>query len=59
MYVNVALNIPANKLFTYTVPENLKAKAMIGKRVYVPFGRRKRTGFITALTSSCDLEQVK
>ena len=59
MYVNVALNIPANKLFTYTVPENLKAKATIGKRVYVPFGRRKRTGFITALTSSCDLEQVK
>ena len=59
MYVNVALNIPAKKLFTYTVPENLKVKAMVGKRVYVPFGRRKRTGFITALTSSCDLEKVK
>ena len=59
MYVNVALNIPADKLFTYAVPDNLKTKAMIGKRVYVPFGHRKRTGFITAVTFSCDLEQVK
>lgn len=59
MYVNIALNIPADKLFTYSVPENLKTKAMIGKRVYVPFGRRKRTGFIMAVTYSCDLEQVK
>ncbi|MHB8139341.1 MAG: primosomal protein N' [Smithellaceae bacterium] len=59
MYVNVALNIPANKLFTYAVPENLQAKVGIGKRVFVPFGRRKRTGFITSIASSCDMEEVK
>jgi len=59
MYVNIALNIPADKIFTYAVPENLKTKAMIGKRAYIPFGRRKRTGFITAVTSTCDLEEVK
>ncbi len=27
MYVNVALNIPADKLFTYEVPDNLQSKA--------------------------------
>jgi primosomal protein N' (replication factor Y) len=59
MYVNVALNIPADKLFTYVVPANLQTKAQIGKRVFVPFGHRKRTGFIVAVASSCDLTCVK
>ena len=59
MYASVAINIPANKLFTYEVPENLAPAALIGKRVFVPFGNRKRTGFIVALSSSCDLENVK
>src|SRR5665647_313457 len=59
MYVNVALNIPADKLFTYAVPANLQSKALIGKRVFVPFGRRKRTGFIVAILTSCDLEKIK
>ncbi len=59
MYVNVAINIPADKLFTYAVPANLQSKALIGKRVFVPFGRRKRTGFIVAILTSCDLEKIK
>ncbi len=49
MYVNVALNIPSDKLFTYEVPTNLRQDIEIGKRVFVPFGRRKRTGFIVAV----------
>ena len=59
MFANVALNIPAHKLFTYAVPEHLQAKAQIGKRVFVPFGRGKRTGFIVSIASSSDLESVK
>jgi primosomal protein N' (replication factor Y) len=59
MYVKVALNIPADKLFTYQVPEHLKSKAQIGKRAFVPFGPRKRTGFIVAMESSCDLTEVR
>ena len=46
MFVNVALNIPSDKLFTYEVPANLQKEVEIGKRAFVPFGRRKRTGFI-------------
>ncbi|MRR16308.1 MAG: primosomal protein N' [Deltaproteobacteria bacterium] len=59
MYVQVALNIPADRLFTYVVPDKLLSKARIGKRVFVPFGSRKRTGFIVAEASSCDREAVK
>jgi primosomal protein N' (replication factor Y) len=59
MYVNVALNIPADKVFTYEVPANLQKEIEIGKRVFVPFGRRKRTGFIIKIVSSCDLKNIK
>ena len=59
MYVNVALNIPSDKLFTYEVPANLQQAVEIGKRVFVPFGRRKRTGFIIKIISSSDLKNIK
>ena len=59
MYVNVALNIPADKLFTYEVPPNLRQKVEIGKRVFIPFGRRKRTGFIVAINVPCNLTNIK
>jgi primosomal protein N' (replication factor Y) len=59
MFVNIALNIPSDKFFTYEVPEYLLPHVEIGKRVYVSFGRRKRTGFIVAAFNSCILENVK
>jgi len=59
MYVNVALNIPADKLFTYAVPESMQSAAEVGKRVFVPFGRRKRTGFIVSVSPSCNLTNIK
>ena len=59
MLVNVALNIPSDKLFTYEVPSNLRQEIEIGKRVFVPFGQRKRTGFIVALDPICKLAGIK
>ena len=59
MYANIALNIPSDKLFTYEVPANLQNEIEIGKRVFVPFGNRKRTGFIIETLSSCDLKNIK
>ncbi len=59
MFINVALNIPAEKLFTYEVPINLQNQIAVGKRVFVSFGRRKRTGFIVEVNNSCSLEKVK
>jgi primosomal protein N' (replication factor Y) len=59
MFVNVALNIPHDKVFTYEVPQNLENLIEVGKRVFVPFGSRKRTGFVVAVKTSCDLTRVK
>jgi primosomal protein N' (replication factor Y) len=59
MFINVALNIPSNKLFTYEVPPGLEKEVELGKRVFVPFGNRKRTGFIVGTMPSCDLKKIK
>ena len=59
MFVNVALNIPSDKLFTYEVPADLESTVEIGKRVFVSFGNRKRTGFIVGMITSCDLKNLK
>jgi len=59
MFVNVALNIPSEKNFTYAVPEALQQDIAIGKRVFVPFGNKKRSGFIVEIKPSCDLRDVK
>ncbi|PKN51005.1 MAG: primosomal protein N' [Deltaproteobacteria bacterium HGW-Deltaproteobacteria-13] len=59
MFVDVALNIPSDNIFTYEVPENLEREIEIGKRVFVPFGNRKRTGFIAGIIPSCDLKNIK
>ncbi len=59
MYAQVALNIPASKLFTYEIPEHLVPAAAVGKRVFVPFGNRKRTGFIISLRETCEIAEIK
>jgi len=45
-YIDVAIALPVFKTFTYGVPENLVPQVSIGKRVLVPFGRRRVTGYI-------------
>ena len=48
----VALPVPVDRLFDYSVPEALRAHAQPGCRVLVPFGRRRATGVIAALRSA-------
>lgn len=42
MYVNLIFNIPLDKKFIYHVPEKIKDKVSIFKRVKAPFGKRKQ-----------------
>lgn len=44
-YVNIALPIPAGKLFTYHLPDDVGGP-LLGIRAVVPFGRRELTGVI-------------
>ena len=52
IYLDVVLNVPVNRSFTYAYTPNENEKAEIGKRVEVPFGNRKLTGFITGITDT-------
>lgn len=59
LYVNVALPVPVNKLFTYIVPDELKDDVQIGKRVIVPFGKQELTGIIVDLTNQSGWHKLK
>lgn len=55
VFVEVAVPLPIDHPFTYRVPSGQEARARVGVRVLVPFGRRKVTGLITALADGSTL----
>ena len=57
MFVRVAIQIPSAKTFTYAVPDAWATAATVGKRVLVPFGRRRVTGFILEVLTEAACEQ--
>ena len=57
MFVRVAIPIPSSKAFIYTVPEEYAASATIGKRVTVPLGIRRLTGWIIEIITETACEQ--
>lgn len=59
MFIDIALNIPSDRIFTYEVPANLQQDVKIGQRAFVPFGNKKRTGFIVGIKKSCDFKNIK
>ncbi len=49
-FVEVALPLPIDQLFSYAVPEELAGLAQPGLRVLVPFREKKVTGFILKIS---------
>jgi primosomal protein N' (replication factor Y) len=56
-YVQVALNLPLRREFTYSLPEGATARP--GNRVLVQFHGRKLGGVVTAVSDTCDLPPQK
>ena len=50
----VALDVPLPQLFDYRCPENQEAP-QVGHRVIVPFGARRATGVVVALSETADI----
>ena len=50
--VEVAVPLPLDTIFHYRVPETLVNEVEPGKRVFVPFGRRKLTAYVLAWTDA-------
>ena len=56
-YVEVALNLPVRREFTYRLPEG--RAAAVGSRVLVPFRGKRLPGIVTALSAETDLPAAK
>lgn len=52
VYLEVALPIPPLRNFTYRAPAEIAEDGLIGKRVVVPFGNRRLTGFVIEVNRS-------
>jgi primosomal protein N' (replication factor Y) (superfamily II helicase) len=56
---NVSLPLPFDRLFTYSIPEELSDLAIPGTRVMVPFGKKFKIGYIIECPESTTLPAVK
>jgi primosomal protein N' (replication factor Y) len=59
MFVTAAVNIPSQKTFSYAVPPAFHKEITIGKRVLIPFGKRRLTGYIIEVSHSTTCEDIK
>jgi len=59
IFVEVAVDVPADRTFTYAVPKGLEEEIGTGRRVLVPFGRKKIAGYILRVLPGTDREDVK
>lgn len=53
--IRVAVALPVQQTFHYSVPSDLRPRARVGCRVTVPFGKRKVTGYV--LEETLDLPE--
>jgi len=58
-YIDVAVALPVYNTYTYAVPGSLLPFAAVGKRVLIPFKRRKVTGYILDINYKTDLKEIK
>ncbi len=59
LYAEVVLSLPVNQAFTYSIPESLSTKALVGSRILVPFGQSTVTGFIVRLRKKRQSTEIK
>ena len=48
-FAEVAVGVPLDNTFHYTVPASLARSVVVGRRVRVPFGKRRATGWVVAV----------
>ncbi len=53
-YAEVVFNVPVREAFTYEVPGRFQSVIRKGMRVFAPFGKRKLTGYVVALSDRFD-----
>lgn len=59
LFAEVALSLPLVKHLHYRIPERLQSSVEVGKRVLVPLGKRRVTGYVIGITQKSDVHEVK
>lgn len=57
--IDVVVPLPLDTAFSYRVPAPLVHRVEVGKRVFVPFGRRSLTGYIVAVGQPSQDGEIK
>ena len=58
-FAEIALPLPVDQVFSYSIPDNLLDAALPGRRVSVAFTNRRMTGLITALSDTCPVDRYR
>jgi primosomal protein N' (replication factor Y) len=58
-YIEIAVALPVYQTFTYSVPPFLSPFVAVGKRVLVPFGQRRVTGYIMGSATAAEPSEIK
>lgn len=55
----IAVPLPVYRLYSYSVPCELSPSTVVGRRVLVPFGRRRVTGYVLNISTSTACSELK
>ncbi len=59
VFLDVTVDLPVDGLFTYSLKGEVAPDELFGRRVLVPFGRRKVTGYVVGVKAGTELTRVK
>jgi len=58
-YIEVVVGLPIDRLFHYAVPTHLEEGVALGKRVLIPFGTRRITGYIVGFIEESPMDRIR
>ena len=58
-FAEVAVALPIDRTFHYSIPEEIARDMAVGKRVTVPFQNRTMVGYVVGFKPEADVKEVK
>lgn len=58
-FAEVVTGLPIDKVFHYSIPQDLEGSVKVGMRVEIPFGARRIIGYVVGFKDRTNIENVK
>lgn len=58
-FAEIAIALPIDRTFHYSIPPHISNDIAVGKRVFVPFGPRTVVGYVISLCDAIDIKDPK